>query len=230
MTDSTDGPTQPFRTGAPAAPGVLLLFAAAGLLAIPGVAGAFGISPDLQLLRALVYVELSAPLLVLWYLRPRGRRDLSAILLSTLVAWLAAGSVLFVLGFLARSPLALDTRALSFGAWLAVSGLLAAESVLSRGAIRGTPSGARVLAASLMGLPVLWHYFGLEYSGASLLHLRAISPQWILAAHPELDWDRFSYWPLYAAGVAAWGIAFAFAPRAARHEPLNDRASSGEQV
>jgi hypothetical protein len=74
-----------------------------------------------------------------------------------------------------------------------------------------------------MGLPALAHYLALEYAGRPATGLSALSPVWLLARHPGLDWPMLAWWPLALVGLAGWLGALAGAWRESRVSSPADR-------
>jgi hypothetical protein len=184
---------------------VAILLASASVLAVESWRAAFGIAIDASLLRALVHIELALPLLVLAPVHHSSSAAKRAWRLLWAAACMLAGSAtLFAFSFVSTSPFPLQTRGLCAAAWVASCGVTCLGA-----ALEGRMGGpwlvrARVAWLCVAALPALWHYFALEYATKSLLHLRPLSPQWLLAAYPDADWETFTYWPLLALGGGTW--------------------------
>ncbi|MCA8911158.1 MAG: hypothetical protein KDB82_05615 [Planctomycetes bacterium] len=174
------------------------LLAIGGLAALRPVRESLGLALDDSLQLAVIHAELAlAPLL---FVPVRGAR--SAVLSNLTAAaacWAAGGAVVLLFSFASMGSQGLDTRGLSAAVWLASAGLL---SLAARGGPQWT-GRARVALLALFGLPPLWHYLALEYSGASALRLKVFSPNWALAT------DDISLWALIVLGVVAWVAAAA---------------------
>jgi hypothetical protein len=183
---------------------VAILLASASVLAVESWRAAFGIAIDASLLRALVYIELALPLLVLAPVPFKQRSEACVATLWAVACMLAGSATLFAFSFVSTSPFPLQTRGLCAAAWVASCGVTCLGA-----ALEGRMGGpwlvrARVAWLCVAALPALWHYFALEYATKSLLHLRPLSPQWLLAAYPDADWETFTYWPLLALGGGTW--------------------------
>lgn len=183
---------------------VAILLASASVLAVESWRAAFGIAIDASLLRALVYIELALPLLVLAPVPFKQRSEAYVATLWAVACMLAGSATLFAFSFVSTSPFPLQTRGLCAAAWVASCGVTCLGA-----ALEGRLGGpwlvrARVAWLCVAALPALWHYFALEYATKSLLHLRPLSPQWLLAAYPDADWETFTYWPLLALGGGTW--------------------------
>lgn len=181
---------------------VATLLALGGLLALPSLRNSFGTSLDDSWQLALVHCELAlAPLLFLPLVG--GREDAFMNLLTAASCWLGAAAVVLLFSFASMRGLGWDSRGLSACTWICVSGLLAAAARLdARWVTRG-----RILLLVTFALPVLWHYFLLEYAGADGSHLRALSPNW------QLLTAQLVSWPLAVSGAVLWVIAFALPDR-----------------
>jgi hypothetical protein len=121
------------------------------------------------------------------------------------LACLAAGSAtLFTFSFASTSHIVQQTRGLSAAAWAGGCGVVCLGAALE--GRFGGPWRLRVrtLWLCVATLPALWHYFALEYATKSLLHLRPLSPHWMLAAFPDAGWEPLSYWPLLVLGGGTW--------------------------
>lgn len=186
---------------------VTLLLAAAGALWSGAAPASWGLGHNATLVRALVYLELAlAPLL----LCPKPGRERAIVLENAThfaATWLAASACLLLFSFATVQPVAWQTRLVSLGAWLAAGGVLALGAALSPSG----PARARPLLLALFGLPLLFHYIGLEYAGDSQAHLAALSPHW-LVWRGELG----PAWTLMALGLAGWGAAVALCLRKRR--------------
>jgi len=183
---------------------VAILLASAALSAVESWRAAFGIAIDASLQRALVHIELALPLLVLAPAPFKQRSEAFVAILWAAACMLAGSATLFAFSFVSTSPLPLQTRGLSAAAWIASCGVTCLGA-----AFEGRLGGpwlvrARLAWLCVAALPVLWHYFALEYATKSLLHLRPLSPHWLLAAFPDAAWDTLSYWPLLLLGGGTW--------------------------
>ncbi|MCB9895490.1 MAG: hypothetical protein H6839_13665 [Planctomycetes bacterium] len=178
------------------------LLAIGGLVAYAPVRESLGLALDDSWQLALIHAELAlAPLLF----RPAlgDRRKAFENLASAAACWGAGGAVVLLFSFASMHDLAWQTRPLSAGVWLAVSGILSLGARFGPGwAARG-----RVLLLCAFGLPALWHYLMLEYGEASADSLTSVSPSWALAT------NDVSYWPLLLAGVVTWAAALALPSR-----------------
>jgi hypothetical protein len=159
---------------------------------------------DVSLQRALVYVELALPLLVFAPAPFKRRGEALHTPLWALACLTAGSATLFAFSFASTSHIIQQTRGLSAAAWAVGCGIASLGA-----ALEGRFGGpwilrARVAWLSVATLPALWHYFALEYATKSLLHLRPLSPHWLLAAFPDGAWDTLSYWPLLALGGGTW--------------------------
>ena len=178
------------------------LLALGGVMAMPSVRETVGTALDDSWQLALIHAELAlAPLLFLPLVG--GRKQTFTNLVSLASSWAAGTAVVLMFGFASMREAGWDTRALSACTWLAVGGVLAFgarrdEWWVTRG---------RVLLIALFGLPVLWHYFLLEYAGASGIHFRPLSPNWSLVA------EDIVLWPLALVGAICWIGAFALPDR-----------------
>ncbi|CAG0973148.1 hypothetical protein PLCT2_01471 [Planctomycetaceae bacterium] len=183
---------------------VAILLASACALAVASWRAAFGIAVDESLQRALVYVELALPLIA-FAPAPFKRRGEALLVPLWALACLAAGSAtLFAFSFASTSHLVQQTRGLSAAAWTVSCGIASLGAALE-GRFGGPwLSRARVAWLGVATLPALWHYFALEYATKSLLHLRLLSPHWLLAAFPDGAWESLSYWPLLVLGSGTW--------------------------
>ena len=183
---------------------VAILLASAAALAVESWRKAMGIAVDESLQRALIYVELALPLVVFapGAFKRRGEALLAP--LWALACVMAGAATLFAFSFASSSHLVQQTRGLAAAAWAASCGLVSLGAALE--GRFGGPWIMRVRAAwlCLATLPALWHYFALEYATKSLLHLRPLSPHWLLAAFPDGAWDTLSYWPLLVLGGGTW--------------------------
>jgi hypothetical protein len=182
---------------------VCALLGVAGLLAIPAIGEPLGVRADRSMQIAVIHAELAACVLLLLPRRGGSRGAVALNLAATLACFAAASACVLLLSFLDPGELPWQTRAGAFGAWMFAGG------VLALGARLGSPwpSRGRILLLCLYGLPVLAHYIALEYAGASLLHLRPLSPSWALAAG-ELSWL-----PLLPLSLLPWAGAFALPQR-----------------
>ncbi len=183
---------------------VAILLASAAVLAVESWRAAFGIAVDESLLRALVYCELALPLVVFAPAPFKRRGEALATPLWALACLTAGSATLLAFSFASTSHLVQQTRGLSSAAWAAACGIVSLGA-----ALEGRLGGPWVLRARIAWLcvatlPVLWHYFALEYATKSLLHLRPLSPHWLLAAFPNGACDTLSYWPLLALGGGTW--------------------------
>lgn len=172
-----------------------LALLACGLL-LPIVPG-FALRHDPGLLRALLHAELALPLFLFM---PQVRRGRVAALQSMAMAaacWACSGAMLAAFTFVGGADLLLASRVDSALAWLMLCGPIALGAQFSV----TWRERARLVLLVVAALPVLWHYFGLEYSGASLLALRGTSPHWALAAAQPLAW------PAGVIGLAAFAGA-----------------------
>lgn len=180
------------------------LFAIGGLAALRPVREAVGLALDDSWQLALIHAELAlAPLLFMPALGARGKAlgNLSV----AGACWAAGTAVVLLFSFASAGDTGWATRGLSASVWLASGGLLS----LAARAGSGWVARARVTLLALFGLPPLMHYLMLEYSGASGLPLKAISPNWSLAT------DDVSLWPLIVLGLIAWVCAIAWPDREA---------------
>ena len=183
---------------------VAILLASALALAVESWREAFGISVDESLQRALVYVELALTMLVFAPAPFKRRGEALLAPLWALACLLAGSATLFAFSFASTSHLVQQTRGLSAAAWAASCGAISLGAALE-GRFGGPwISRTRVGWISLATLPVLWHYFALEYATKSLLHLRLLSPHWLLAAFPDAAWETLTYWPLLLLGGGTW--------------------------
>jgi hypothetical protein len=175
---------------------VLLGFAA---LAYAGVwPDSWGIAPNGSLVVALVYLELAVAVLIPSPTPGRDRATLAANAAGMAACAAAAGAAVLLFGYLTTTTPGLDTRPLSLSAWLGAGGVLAGAAALGRGA----RESARVLLLATFGLPALFHYLSLEYSGASQIWLANLSPHWLIAlGRPGPAW-----W-LVGVGALGWLIA-----------------------
>ena len=163
---------------------------------------AWGVSRDTSLVLSLVYVELSlAPLLPVR--AGRGPGILAANLAGALSCWAAASACVLLFGFATSAPLGLRTRALSLGAWLCASGLLAAGAAIHpRGA-----GVARPLLIATFALPPLADYLSREYALLAQGNLAAFSPHWSLAlGETGMSWQL----ALLGAGSCVVAALFCF--------------------
>lgn len=178
------------------------LLAVGGLVALRPVREALGLALDDSLQLALIHSELAlAPLLFLPVIGNRG--SVLPNLAAGAACWAAAAGVVLLFSFASMHDWGLETRTLSAGVWLACAGLLSL-------AARGGPnwvSRARVALMCLFGLPPLWHYLMLEYSGASGTRLIFLSPNWGLAT------NELTLWPLVVLGLVCLAVAVAIPNR-----------------
>lgn len=181
-----------------------LLLAAAAALGVAGWREALGIAVDESLLRALVYCELALALLVFAPQKFSGRADCVLAAIWALACFGAASAVLFAFSFVSTSALALHTRGLAAAAWGAACGVACLGAALENRFGGPWQTRLRIGWLCLSALPALWHYFALEYATKSLLHTRALSPHWLLAAFPDAGWESFGYWPLAMIGGGTW--------------------------
>ena len=194
----TESP-EPFRGGyRPSL--ALLVMVVAGLLAATGsVFSEVLDSGDARLL-ALMHVQLG---LAVFFARGRrvGQTTLSRSQLRQLALEFAAcwgATAAFVLLFCYLSQLGpFGFLALSFVAWAAAFG---ACSVAPARAVR-------VGLLVLWSTPPLLHYLALEYGGRSALHLAGLSPNWLLALYPGIDWPWQALWPLALGAAVCWGVS-----------------------
>lgn len=183
---------------------VAILLASAAVLAVESWRSAFSIAVDESLQRALVYVELALPLTV-FAPQPFKRRGEALHAPLWALACLTAGSAtLFAFSFASTSHIIQQTRGLSAATWAASCGAVSLGAALEGRFGGHWISRVRISWLGVATLPVLWHYFALEYATKSLLHLRPLSPHWLLAAFPDAAWDSLSYWPLLALGSGTW--------------------------
>jgi hypothetical protein len=179
-----------------------LLFALGALLAAHGVRDPLGIAltDAWQLALGHAWIGL-AP--VLFLPRRGGRTDCLGNLLAAAACWAAGLAAILCFSFAATTDRTWQFASIGGAAWLACGGAL---SLAARG--RGRWVGtARVALLCAFSLPVLWHYLALEYGGASMLDLRPLSPNWMLAA------DEFNLWPMVIWGAVSSAAALALPER-----------------
>lgn len=150
-------------------------------------------------LQIALYVELAVPLFVF---APRRDKALG-MLGATVAGWLATSAMLMLLQYTDARDVVWQSRDQSLAWWLACGGLLALGARVSKFAARNV----RMVLVVCASLPVLWHYFGLEYSGTSLLDLRALSVFWQRASGVS------EIWLFVVVGVIAWVGAFVPLPK-----------------
>lgn len=188
---------------------VALLLGAAGVLNLEASREAFGIAADDSMVRALVYCELALPLLMFVVPPVAARKDALLSALWAAACFGAASAVISAFSFVGAGSLALGTRGLASCAWAAACGVACLGAALESRFGGPWQMRLRIGWLCLSTLPVLWHYFALEYAAKSLLHLRSLSAHWLLAAFPNAGWERFAYWPLAVIGGGTWLAALA---------------------
>jgi hypothetical protein len=193
--------TEPESRAAPYSPLIVAaaLLGVGGVLAMPAVRGPLGLALDDSWQLVLIHAEVVlAPLLFMPY---RGRTGVFANLAGTVACWAAGAAVVMLFTFAAVGDVAFESRALSAAVWVVSGG------TLSLAARKDWIGRARILLLCAFGLPPLWHYLALEYGGATATHLRALSPNWQLAAGDVV------LWPLLLIGALSWIIAFVLPER-----------------
>lgn len=158
-----------------------LLLLACGLL-LPHV-DTLNLRLDSGLVGALLYIELALPVLLFVPVAQRGRAQALQALSLAAACWAASAAVIAAFTFAGGREQFLQTRPSSAMGWLLVCGLISWGAQLSA----TWRERMRLLALVLLALPPLWHYFGLEYSGKSLLALREYTPVWA-ATGGGLSW------------------------------------------
>jgi hypothetical protein len=138
---------------------------------------------DSGLVRALLYIELALPVLLFVPAAQRGRAQALQALSLAAACWVACTAVIATFTFAGGRDPFLHSRPSSAMSWLLVCGLISWGAQFSATWRERMRLGALVLVA----LPPLWHYFGLEYSGISLLALREYTPVWALSGS-GLSW------------------------------------------
>lgn len=168
-----------------------------GLVALDDVGGPLGVTDDSWTL-ALIHLELTlAPFL---FIPVRGGRvNALSNLTNAIACFVVSSCCVLLFTFSALDDLAWQSRGLSAGAWVFAAGWLSLAARRSSAWV----SRARIGVICVFALPLLWHYLVLEYAGASVLHLRALSPNWSLTAGELVSGA------LLVAGAPAWAAAFA---------------------
>jgi len=178
----------------------LALFACAAALWVPQWREGLGIELNASFIRALIHVELALPVLLLIQPLPQRRFDCALALINACACFCCTSAALLTMAFISSPELILRTRLLGASSWLAAGGLQLLGAALDTRLDGFWRSRIRVGWIALTGLPVLWHYFALEYSQKSLLHLRPLSPNWLLAASPDAGVGVIECWPLLLIG------------------------------
>lgn len=181
-----------------------LLLLACGLL-LPHV-DTLALRVDSGLVRALLYMELALPVLLFVPAAQRGRAHALQALSLAAACWVACAAVIAAFTFAGAREQFMQSRASSAMSWLLVCGLISWGAQFSA----TWRERMRLVALVLLALPPLWHYFGLEYSGASLLALREYTPVWAATGSGLA-------WPAGVVGCAAFAGALLTA-RPARAE------------
>ncbi len=182
---------------------VVFLLGVAGLVSIGAVGGPMGVGLDRNLQVAVVHAEFAACVLLL-FPRVGGERKAAALnLLNVLACFAAASACVMLFRFAALGDLPVETRMGALAAWSCAGGALALAARYSANWV----TRARITVLCVFAVPALAHYFSLEYAGATLLHLRGVSPSWAFAAG-DLSWM-----PLLPAGVVLWALALALPAR-----------------
>jgi hypothetical protein len=180
-----------------------VLLTVGGVVALAPVRAALGLGLDDSWQLSVIHASLAvAPLL--FFPRRGGRLETLNSLCSALACWSAGVVVVLLFTFAARNEVGIGVHVLSFAAWFASAGLLAAAARGANWVFR-----ARILLLCAFGLPPLWHYLALEYGGATATHLRPLSPNWQLAAHD------IEFYPLLLLVALCWIAAFAIPERRA---------------
>ena len=178
------------------------LLAVGGLVALQPVREALGLALDDSLQLALIHAELAmAPLLFLPVLGTR--HSVLSNLTTGAACWAAAAAVVLLFSFASMGDLGWETRSLSAAVWLACVGTLSLAARVGSIWVGRT----RVALLCLFGLPPLWHYLMLEYSGVSGARMKSLSPNWGLATH------ELTLWPLIVLGLLCIGVAVAIPNR-----------------
>jgi hypothetical protein len=178
------------------------LLAVGGLVALRPVREALGLALDDSLQLAVIHIELALAPLLFFPLNGAREKALSN-LAAAIACWAAGAAVVLLFSFASMGDEGRDTRALSAVVWLASAGLL---SLAARRGMHWV-GRARVVLLVMFGLPPLWYYVALEYGGASLSRLKALSPSWGLAT------GDVTLWPLLLVGLTAWIAALALPKR-----------------
>jgi hypothetical protein len=182
---------------------VVFLLGVAGLVSISAVGEPMGIGLDRTLQIAVVHAEFAACVLLLFPRRGNARKIAALNLLNVAACFAAASACVMLIRFAALGDLPWQTRAGALAAWAFAGGVLALGARVGADWV----ARARIAVLCVFAVPALAHYLALEYAGASLLHLRGLSPSWAFAAG-ELSWL-----PLLPAGVLPWVLAFALPAR-----------------
>ncbi|MCC6573812.1 MAG: hypothetical protein IT462_08475 [Planctomycetes bacterium] len=177
---------------------VTVLAAAHALLTGAWAREAFDYGSDLALWRAIFYVELALPLFVLWPAVVKTRRDVAEFLLGVLACAAASSAVMFAFAYLSSPGPVWQSRPVVFACWALCGGFMALAARFGG----AWPARARIALVCVLGLPLLWHYFSLEYAQKSQLGLQSLSPHWYLAANATLDGGSVIA-PLAIAGALA---------------------------
>lgn len=183
---------------------VTTLLACGAVLSVAPWSVDLGIDSGKTLLLALLHIELALTLLLPGPGPQSGRR---ALLVQG--AWLAAcaassSAALLCFAYRAQPEVVLEVRGLALACWAAAFGVSALGHALQSRLGGPWALRLRLIWLAVAALPVLWHYFALEYAQRSLLHLRPLSPHWLLAAFPDGAWTPLEYWPLVALAAATW--------------------------
>ncbi len=191
---------------------VLLLVAAHVLLTGSWAVETLGLVSDAGRWRAILYVELALPLFVLWPAVLASRRDLGGFVSSLAAGFLASSAMMFIFAYLSSPAPVWQSRAPVLAMWVFCGGLTALAARLDR------TDGRRRLAARIglvcvTGLPLLWHYFALEYAQKSLSGLQSLSPHWVMGADPTALGGGPAVLPLVVTGSIALTLAVAWPQR-----------------
>lgn len=163
-----------------------------------------GLDSGKALLLALLHIELALTLLLPGPRRPDSRRALFMQGAWLLACATASSAALLCFAYRAQPEVVLKARGLALACWAAAFGVSALGHALQSRLGGPWELRLRLIWLSVAALPALWHYFALEYAQRSLLHLRPLSPHWLLAAFPDGAWTELEYWPLVALAATCW--------------------------
>lgn len=187
---------------------VLLLFAAHALLTGAWARETFDYVNDLAIWRAILFVEMALPMFVLWP-ATGGRREVGGLLAVAAACFAVSTATMALFAYLSTPGPLWQSRPLLLAIW----GLCAGFMALGTRAGGAWLARTRIALVCVLGLPLLWQYFSLEYALKSQLWTQALSPHWWLGANPAEFGGGPVVLPLGIAGAAALAAALAWPSR-----------------
>lgn len=188
---------------------VLILVAAHGLLTGSWARESLGYNNDAAVWRAILCIEMALPLAVLWPGATTSRRALGEFMLGVIACAAASTATMSAFAYLSSSGPVWHSRPMVLAIWAICGGVMALAARFGC----GWPARARVALICVLGLPLLWHYFALEYAQKSLEGLQSLSPHWWLGANPAALDGGPVVLPLAILGAVALIAAAAIPPR-----------------